>query len=326
MGARALWKSRYSRPFFSSESFARTLYPRLRDIPGAIERGDEAFDVVLLGASVLAPQLSHIGWELEEELIFRLQRRVRVWNVSYPAHTSRDSYFKYEQLTHVPFDLVIFYHGINELRANNVPPELFKEDYSHFAWYAFLNDPGRRSNRQRFLLPETVEFLGYKLRGRLGQLVPEHEPRPEWLEHGREYRSARALEMNLERIVALAAEKGEPVVLMTFAHYLDPKYSASRFRDRTLDYLRFEYPAELWGIPEAIDRGIEIHNAVIRSVASRHPGVHFVDQEALIPNGRRFFNDICHLTMVGARRWVENVVALPVFNSWARSATPPPGD
>jgi hypothetical protein len=30
-------------------------------------------------------------------------------------------------------------HGINELRSNNCPSSLYKDDYSHYSWYKILN-------------------------------------------------------------------------------------------------------------------------------------------------------------------------------------------
>ena len=61
--------------------------------------------------------------ELREQLAYLGQRNVRIFNLAMPAHTSRDSWLKYAALRDARFDLVIFYHGINEARVNNAPPE-----------------------------------------------------------------------------------------------------------------------------------------------------------------------------------------------------------
>ena len=33
------------------------------------------------------------------------------------------------------FDLVMFYHGINDSRANNYPRDVFRDDYTQFSYY-----------------------------------------------------------------------------------------------------------------------------------------------------------------------------------------------
>jgi hypothetical protein len=65
---------------------------------------------------------------------------VRVHLAAAGAQTSRDSYLKYRWLSSKRFDLVVLYDGINEACANNCPPNVFRADYSHYAWYRFLND------------------------------------------------------------------------------------------------------------------------------------------------------------------------------------------
>ena len=62
--------------------------------------------------------------------------------MSQGAHTTLDSYLKHKALHNKTFDVVVIYHGINEVRANNSPPEIFKPDYSHYAWYElrYLDD------------------------------------------------------------------------------------------------------------------------------------------------------------------------------------------
>ena len=68
-------------------------------------------------------------------------------------HTSRDSWLKYAALGEARFELVVFYDGIVERlrgtqdqgeimkkkkdetkrRANNAPPDIFREDYAHYS-------------------------------------------------------------------------------------------------------------------------------------------------------------------------------------------------
>jgi hypothetical protein len=64
-----------------------------------------------------------------------------------------------------------------------------------------------------------------------------------------------------------------------------------------------------WGEPANVAAAVDAHNAVARAVAAAHPEVTFVDQRALMPVGRETFDDCCHLTAAGCRRWVENLIA-----------------
>ena len=225
-----------------------------------------------------------------------------------PGHTTRDSYFKYDALRDVPYDLVVVYHGINELRANNAPPEMFRSDYSHYGWYVLLNDAGRRTSRQWSLLRETIVWMAVKVRERFGRgIVPTGRPPDDWLQFGSDYKSAASFGDNLTEIVRMAGETDVPVLLMTFAHYLAPGYTEEAFQNRELDYLLHQIPTELWGEPTTVDRGVEAHNAVIQDLAER-TDVLFVDQQAAMPVGRRYYNDICHLTLEGSRLFVANMV------------------
>lgn len=284
-------------------------YPELREVRlAAISREDPSYDVLVLGASVMV--LGDIQELLQRGLEKKLGREVRIHNVSANGHTTRDSWLKYARLGDQRFDLVLVYHAVNEVRANNCPPELFRADYSHYSWYARLDalDEGKS-----FLAAPVVSRLSWvSLRDALGlsDYVPTHFPRTQWLDYGATIKTGPAFAANLGRILSLAAERGDPLVLMTFAHYLPANYSLPLFRQRKLDYSGHLFPAELWGRPENVVRGMEEHNRVIRALHAQHPETLFVDQEGLIPKDGRHFGDICHLAEKGCRRWVANLISI----------------
>jgi hypothetical protein len=64
----------------------------------------------------------------------------------------------------------------------------------------------------------------------------------------------------------------------------------------------------LWGKPECVAAAITTHNEVAAELARKSPGVVFVDQNRLIPKDGRYFNDLCHLTDEGCKRFVDNVL------------------
>ena len=100
------------------------------------EKDDHAdYDILMLGGSVLTDQWGSIAPELDSYLEEQ-GLNVRIHNLAMPAHTSLDSRLKYENVAKNGYDLVLLYHGINETRFNNCPPEMFKDDYTHVDFYA----------------------------------------------------------------------------------------------------------------------------------------------------------------------------------------------
>lgn len=273
-------------------------YPELKPIEEAeITRGDGAYDILVLGGSVL--QYGDFPEQLTRALEQAHRRRVRVHSVAREGHTSLDSFYKYRRLGGARFDLVVFYHGINEARANNCPPELFSDDYSHWGWYRLIaayENGGPRC----FVLPYTLYFSYVKIGGKTGllDLVPKHRPGEEWTRYGATIRTEKTFRANLGRIRDLAAARGEPLLVMTFA--------TNSVDGLTLDAADREY-ITLWGKPEYVLQAIAAHNRVVHETAAG-PGVHLVDQAAEMPRGRRYFDDVCHLSAEGRRTFVANLV------------------
>lgn len=282
-------------------------YPKLKRVEEAPStRGDETYDVLVLGGSVL--EYGDVGARLERALQERYPDPVRVHSLAREAHTSLDSFYKYRRLADQRFDLVVFYHGINEARANNCPEEFFRDDYSHWGWYRLVAAYENGGERW-FVLPYTLYFAYTKIGGKTGliRLVPKHRPGEEWTRHGATIRTEKTFLANLGRIRELAAARGDPFLVMTFATHVVDGYTLERFRAGELDYAGRGMPIELWGEPEHVLRAIAAHNRGVRAIAAQ-PGVFFVDQEAEMPRGRRYFDDVCHFTDEGQRVFVANVV------------------
>lgn len=312
VSARAFWQTR-GVPFFAAHrSIQWSFYPALL----GLERnpsGDEedCFDVLMLGGSVLNTDYGDIEHGLRERLARATRACVRIYNLSAPAHTSLDSYYKYRHLTSRSFDLVVVYHGINEVRTNNCPASVFRKDYLHFAWYKLINDFERKAGKRWLTLPYTVEFVALKVAGRLGwsSFLPVHEPDPQSLDHGCEVKTVESLRENLAGILRITERKKEPVLLMSFSLHLPQDYTKEQFENRKLDYTAYAFPVELWGKPKCVAAAIRAQNAAIEELARQFDGVLFVDQQRLIPQAGRYFNDICHLTHEGCERFVDNTVA-----------------
>ena len=137
---RAFWWLGHGVPFHKPNRILYAYYPNLKQVDTERPAHDDAFyDIVFLGGSVLHRDWTPIERILREQLADNGHRNVRIFNLAVPAHTSRDSWLKYASFRDVRFELVVFYHGVNETRANNAPPQLFREDYAHYSWYKSVN-------------------------------------------------------------------------------------------------------------------------------------------------------------------------------------------
>ena len=124
-------------PFAAMSHYAPGLIEEM-DTEIVIE--DESFDVLLLGGSVLTEQWGNIPYSLNTLLKDSLSGPYKIHNMANHARTSRDSWQNYQMLESKPYDLVVLYHGINEVRFNHCPSEVFKKDYSHVDYYAKVNE------------------------------------------------------------------------------------------------------------------------------------------------------------------------------------------
>ena len=280
--------------------------PMLR--PRGVENG--AIEVLILGGSTVHSKLGPIPTLLLERLTEELGVRVNVTDLAQPAHTSLDSLYRYRLLRDFSFDLVLVYNSINELRANNCPPWMFRDDYSHYLWYREVNAVIDGWDRRVLALPITVRLMLIRAAESVGLakvIPPTAISDPEWLAHGGEIKTAEILARNLREIATIANERGEQVVLMTYANHPVPDYSREKFDRLELDYKAHWFATEVWGWPPHVAAGLQAHNEAIRNHALGN-GELFVDMAALIPGSGRYFNDICHLTNEGCALFVDNLM------------------
>lgn len=302
-GIRAYWTWR-KLSFFGCQNQIFLVFHRQLEVVlnTPVERGDGVFDVLLLGGSVLHPEFATIDRQLGEQIETRIDGPVRVHNVSGTGHVSLDSFYKYRHLTDKSFDLVLVYHGVNEVRANNCPDELYRDDYSHYAWYADLNAFERAPGARWLASPYTFGMLWRRGTAVLG--LRAYQPKnlsagdPAWVQHGAHIKTQKAFDRNLSAIVELAKQKNQTLVLMTFAYYNPPQFPDAW------------YPTRIWGRPANVEKGIRAHNDVVSRLVQTNPELIFVDQNRLIPKEKAYFRDVCHLSEQGSERFVQNVMGV----------------
>lgn len=308
VGARVYWLLTKKVPLLHSERIWHTFYPEVEESgveQQRITRDDETFDVLLLGGSVLYPRFGNVAELVHAGLEAKLHRPVRIYNLSNLGMSSLDSRLKYERLAGQRFDLVIAYEGINDVYMNNCAAGFYRDDYAHVPRYQQIYLANRHKELPYLAFPYTGRYLMSRT---LDRLSLSTRPRREWHYHGLVIKTPPGFAANLEAIAAIAEERGDPLVLMSYAYHLDPRYTLADFQARKLDYGKHASPIELWGTPENVVRTLDAHNVATRRVAGEHPAVTFIDQQKLMPTGAANFNDICHLTEKGCQRFVDNIL------------------
>jgi hypothetical protein len=281
------------------------------------------FRVLALGASAFVTREFQPRFEsrLDSDPLFRgLGLEVDVVSTGVPAHTSYDSLWKYRHwYPDYDFDLVIFYHGINDARANNYPREVFREDYTQFPYYRRYAPALAWVERHPILARSFAATLGVSLyyRARV-QLAPafqrqapyNHPIDDPWLAEGADLKTPPVFARNVEQVLRIARERGQRVLLLTYAYYLPADYTNERFLARETDYtfLPESVATEVWGRKENVVAAIEAHNAEVRRIAALHPEVLFFDMERHLPKDGRHFIDICHWTDLGREAFAQGVI------------------
>jgi hypothetical protein len=170
-------------PFRNPGCILYAYYPELRRVDAARPARGKKFDILFLGGSALHKDWGQVEQSLLEQFAYNGHRNIRIFNLAVPGHTSRDSWLKYSALGAARFDLVLFYQGINDARANNAPPEVFREDYAHYAWYETVNALSSYHRTSWFALPYTLDMLRIRMRQILtkDRYDSGREPRKEWV-------------------------------------------------------------------------------------------------------------------------------------------------
>lgn len=298
------WSLRAGKPLAGSIDVWDYYYPELRAIGASSPRhDDDRFDLLLLGGSVLEPAWGDVEHLLRERLEAEFPGRFRIDNLARSGHTSRDSLLKYSHLAGQQFDLVFAYEGINDVRMNNVSREMFRDDYTHCAWYRGFE---KRRAAGSISLPAAI---GQQLET-LGESIEFGAPRDmAQAELGREIKTARTVAGNLAGIARLAAERHDPLLLATYAWYIPADYTRERFESQMLDYsYRADgrsCGAEMWGRPDLIGPVIDAQNTAIRELVADDARLGLVDLERAIAKAKVNFVDPCHLTAEGSRAFVD---------------------
>lgn len=314
LACRSFWFYFHGVPFLSPERILYAFYPELLRVDSDPPAAHDNFDILLLSGSVLHPNWGYVDQILRQKFLSNGYEKVRIYNLAVPAHTSRDSLLKYAALDPARFDLVVFYHGINGVRANNVPSELYRDNYDHYFWYEIVNALAPYHKTARMAFPYSLHYLRLRIKQILkhDNYIPTETPRQEWIQYGEYARSVSSLRQNVTRLLDLALRRGDRVLLLTVAVHVPQNYSLERFAEKSLDFNLHLTPIEMWGDPDDVENTVALHNDVIRSIVKDRGEVLFMDMASRMPKGRRYFNDVCHLTHEGSEIVADHLFDLIV--------------
>lgn len=237
------------------------------------------------------------------------------FNVAFSGHSSLDSLHKYKYLISqgYKFDYVVFYHGINEVKFNNIPKSLYLDNYDHVLFYRLANSVFKHENP--FLSTFLQSSLGFRLYQYYIQLKYIHKSIPaggitkKWILFGKDIQTSLTFKNNLSKIMQLAKSENATLITPQFAFHVPQNYSNELFSDHSLGYQRNHHKKsnccaiEIWGEPSNVVKGIETHNEIISRLQDNFVYVDTSNMSADINN----FYDICHFSRKGEKKFSELV-------------------
>lgn len=299
IGSRALYAHDEKLPFFYPPEYLvyPPLYHAMRDYD------PNARNVLLLGGSVMYG--AGRGGVMQD----KLGSPWRVYNLAQNAQCSLDALTKYRWLDErgYKFDYVLFYEAINETRLNNAPPEVFREDYTHYLFYRLVHTVfGDERPLWRAALHSALVFRIDRLITQLretrafGQrFVNIAYPREDWTGYGRLVRTEVPYERNMLAIADLAKHTDAKLIAAEFAYdpFIDQAFKP-HFDD--FGYEVYDRYTMEWGDANGVRTGIRTHNYVLRRNAAE-----FKVLSTDFFQNSDYFIDPCHFTPEAEAQFIQ---------------------
>lgn len=276
----------------------------------ASQKPANTFRVLLLGSSTLFNR--HMAERMKSALQQKTAKKIELLDAGIRSHTSRADVLKLQLLKNYQWDVVVFYDGINDLWANHVLPEDFREDYGHLdPWYRrnFLLD---HSLLARYIYNASYWKIKSVNRALQEKFFIDYQfvfAKKKYV-NAADFSSLAVFSKNVEAIVSLSKNINAKPVLITFAFHLPDKYSRKAFLDKTLDYSNPDnYDSRdvyNWGPPAYVREALTRQNDILRDIASKQD-VLLVDVDAKMSGQGRWFGDVCHFNDEGVDIFVERV-------------------
>jgi hypothetical protein len=269
--------------------------------------------------------LEHLLKERYPGIDFQIQNAATDW------HSSQHSVMKllFQALDYDP-DVVVIYHGVNDLVRGLTPTELSRgeywNDYRHYlgAVVGLLDHNRTRRTVMRLYTGcwfsdfryDAVPVLGPDGRGVNGMRVI-FLPRTEPVEVT-EWKSLGAFERNMRYFAEIAQARGIPVVMASQPSIYRPDLTERELAPTWIAAAHHE-DGRRPSLASMID-GMAQFNATTRRVAE-DMGAGFVDLDAAMPKTLEYFYDDVHYTRRGAevvaQTLYEHLVGEGLVDAWA---------
>lgn len=311
----------YGYPFLRPSDYIYTgFYKELEPIARQEIRNDDAVkDVLILGGSVVSSPWSHLESRLDTILrkTYPNGGKFAIHNAAVAGHTSLDNRIKYDLLDKQRFDLVLYYEAINENRANNIPPQDFRADYSHIKWYSDIYLLQAHPEINFTVIPYLVDKVVRGLKDRLTQRVyiSQDEVDQEYVKYGNDIKTAGSFKKNIGDIIKTSDQRNEKLVLMTYASYF-PKGVKLTGQEGDMKHFagcNYASPVTIWGEPEYVAKGIRVHNQILQNLAAKNR-ITLMPMAQRMPPDSSLFCDVCHLSEAGAQYFSHQLSKFIVEN------------
>lgn len=312
--SRGYISKKFGAPLLNPSKLIKAFYPELNKLNN-YQYTDDKINLLVLGGSVVYDgeiDIVYQGDSIKSSFCdftkLLPSERYNVLSLSASAHNSLDSRYKYALLKDYRFDYVFVYHGINDTRANNIKASAFDKDYRHMEFYDDIYIYFRHPEINYCTSLFVVDWIFHLACKRIKYYIPREFVQSMFttaidnsiFEQGGDIKTEEVFHNNLSQIIKMADERSEKVILSTYAWSLDSNYSLAKFKNKELDYDEQLWPTELYGRADNVQKGLQVHNEVIRKIAAQNlSNVVFIDAESQITKGKLFFNDVCHLNQNG---------------------------
>lgn len=293
----------FTEGFFSPyRTLFTKFYPEL--IPVFSQQPDQEKNVkkvLILGGSVVSTNWSQLEKRLDTMLLPYVPKgtEVRVMNAAAPANSSLDNLIKYKALAGYHFDLILFYEAINETRFNNIPPNLFRNDYTHVKWYQSVYLILKHPELRYTVLPYTLHFIYDKVRDYYIRppLLNMNGVPSEFIRYGNHIKTSTPYRNNIQELINTIKLRNERILLMSYASYFPEgiKLVGEKSEETFFGDCTYRTSINLWGDADNVRKGILTHNEQMMDLVA-HNKVDFLDMASLMPVHKQYFCDVCHLS------------------------------
>lgn len=281
--------------------------------------------VLVIGSSTAFNR--HMADQLKSALQAKTDKPVELFDAGIRSHTSRADLYKLQLLAKYSWDYILIYDGINDLWANHVLPQDYRDDYSHIdPWYQrnWLLDHSllARSLYTNFYW-RIVEF-NKKADGKFFTTYQFVFPKKPYI-NAANFASLDSFNRNLDSMINIAQTIGAQPVLATFAFHLPENYSRQAFLDKKLDYRNPDnYDVRdvfNWGPPDYVREGLNRENALLRHYAEQHK-LPLIDVDAAMSGHGQWFGDVCHFNDEGVAVF-SGIIADKLLTGHTPQGNPP---